>query len=69
MTQDTLERLLQVLRKTRSLEELYLETLALKADFAHKLSQAVLANPDPPLHTIDLSHNLIDDKGEPLQEI
>lgn len=63
MTHETLERLLQVMRKSRSIEEIYLENLGLRADFAHKLSQAILANADSPLHTIDLCHNLIEDKG------
>lgn len=63
MTHETLERLLQVMRRSRSIEELHLENLGLRADFAHKLSLAILANPDSPLHTLDLSHNLIEDKG------
>ncbi|KAI5694940.1 hypothetical protein M8J75_007961 [Diaphorina citri] len=32
-------------------------------DFAHKLSLALIANPHSVLHTIDLSYNLIEDKG------
>lgn len=32
-------------------------------DFAHKLSLALIANGNTLLHTIDLSNNLIEDKG------
>lgn len=32
-------------------------------EFAYKLSLALIANPHTPLHTLDLSNNLIEDKG------
>jgi Leucine-rich repeat (LRR) protein len=33
-------------------------------DFAHKLSLALIANNSTPLHTLDLSNNMIEDKGK-----
>lgn len=33
-------------------------------DFAHKLSLALIANGNTLLHTLDLSNNLIEDKGK-----
>lgn len=35
-------------------------------DFAHKLSLSLIANTNTLLHTIDLSNNLIEDKGNKL---
>lgn len=32
-------------------------------DFSHKLSLSLIANPNLALHTLDLSNNLIEDKG------
>jgi leucine-rich repeat-containing protein 16 len=46
------------------LEELHLEGLGLKSDFIHKLAVSVISNNNPALKTIDLNHNLIEDKGE-----
>lgn len=34
-----------------------------RADFVHKLAVSVITNNSPALRTIDLSHNLIEDKG------
>jgi len=33
-------------------------------DFAHKLSLALIANNNNRLHTLDLSNNMIEDKGK-----
>lgn len=63
LTHEALDRILHVCRRTLSLEELYLDNLGLKWDFAHKLSLALMANQNSPLHTLDLSNNLIEDKG------
>ncbi|XP_049862710.1 F-actin-uncapping protein LRRC16A isoform X2 [Schistocerca gregaria] len=63
LTHEALDRLLHILKKTLSLEELYLDNLGVKWDFAHKLSLALIANSNSPLHTLDLSNNLIEDKG------
>lgn len=35
-----------------------------RADFLHKLAVSVITNNNPALQTIDLSHNLIEDKGK-----
>nr|CAD7434185.1 unnamed protein product [Timema monikensis] len=63
LTHESLERILHVMKKSLSIEELYLDNLAVKWEFAHKLSLALIANNNTPLHTLDLSHNLIEDKG------
>lgn len=63
LSSETLERVLHVLRRSMWLEELHLEGLGLKADFLHKLAVAVISNNNPVIKIIDLSHNLIEDKG------
>ncbi|XP_022235977.1 F-actin-uncapping protein LRRC16A-like isoform X2 [Limulus polyphemus] len=63
LTSEALEQILQVMKKTVSIEELYLDNTGIKWDFAHKLSMALISNPHTPLHTLDLSNNLIEDKG------
>lgn len=60
---EAIDRVLHVMRKSLSLEELYLDNLGLKADFAHRLSMALVSNEATPLHTLDLSNNMIEDKG------
>jgi hypothetical protein len=64
LSNDTLERILHVMKRSMWLEELHLEGLGLKADFIHKLAVSVISNNNPALKTIDLNHNLIEDKGE-----
>lgn len=64
LSNDTLDRILHVLKRSMWLEELHLEGLGLKADFIHKLAVSVIANNSPALKTIDLNHNLIEDKGK-----
>lgn len=34
-----------------------------RSDFLHKLAVSVITNNNPAIRTIDLSHNLIEDKG------
>ncbi|GLH15724.1 Leucine-rich repeat-containing protein 16A [Gryllus bimaculatus] len=63
LTHEALDRILHVCRRTVSLEELYLDNLGIKWDFVHKLSIALMANQNTPLHTLDLSNNIIEDKG------
>ncbi|XP_034938905.1 F-actin-uncapping protein LRRC16A isoform X2 [Chelonus insularis] len=63
LSHECLERLLHVVRRSLSLQEIYLDNLGLKCDFAHKLSLALIANTNTVLHTIDLSNNMIEDKG------
>ncbi|XP_054714377.1 F-actin-uncapping protein LRRC16A-like isoform X2 [Uloborus diversus] len=63
LVSEALDVVLLVLRKSVALEELYLDNTGLKWEFACKLSLALMANPHTPLHTLDLSNNLIEDKG------
>lgn len=64
LSNDTLERILHVMKRSMWLEELQLEGLGLKSDFIHKLAVSVISNNNPALKTIDLNHNLIEDKGK-----
>uniref|UniRef100_A0A1A9Z7G3 CARMIL C-terminal domain-containing protein n=1 Tax=Glossina pallidipes TaxID=7398 RepID=A0A1A9Z7G3_GLOPL len=63
LSNETLERVLHVLKRSMWLEELHLEALGLRSDFLHKLAVSVITNNNPAIRTIDLSHNLIEDKG------
>ncbi|XP_064544145.1 F-actin-uncapping protein LRRC16A isoform X4 [Drosophila montana] len=63
LSHETLERILHVLKRSMWLEELHLESLGLRWDFLNKLSISVITNSSPAIRTIDLSHNLIEDKG------
>ncbi|KAL1379761.1 hypothetical protein pipiens_014664 [Culex pipiens pipiens] len=42
---------------------MHLEALGLRSDFIHKFSFSVISNINPALRSIDLSHNLVEDKG------
>lgn len=64
LSHEAAERILHIMKKSLSIEELHLDNLGLKADFAHKLSLSLIANQATPIHTIDLSHNMIEDKGK-----
>ncbi|XP_012340921.1 F-actin-uncapping protein LRRC16A isoform X5 [Apis florea] len=63
LSHESLERLLHVMRRSLSIQELYLDNLGIKWDFAHKLSLALISNANTILQTIDLSYNTIEDKG------
>ncbi|XP_043675254.1 F-actin-uncapping protein LRRC16A isoform X2 [Vespula pensylvanica] len=63
LSHEPLERLLHVMRRSLSIQELYLDNLGVKWDFAHKLSLALISNANTMLQTIDLSYNMIEDKG------
>ncbi|XP_046397648.1 F-actin-uncapping protein LRRC16A isoform X2 [Ischnura elegans] len=63
LSHEALERILHVMKKSLSIEELHLDNLGVRWDFAHKLSLSLIANTNTPLHTIDLSNNMIEDKG------
>ncbi|XP_015588505.1 F-actin-uncapping protein LRRC16A isoform X2 [Cephus cinctus] len=63
LSHEPLERLLHVMRRSLSIQEIYLDNLGIKWDFAHKLSLALISNANTILHTIDLSSNTIEDKG------
>lgn len=64
LSNESLDRILHVLRRSMWLEELHLEALGLRSDFLHKLAVSVITNNNPALRIIDLSHNVIEDKGE-----
>lgn len=64
LSHDNIDKIVHVIKKSLSLEEMYLDSLGLKADFVNKLTNAVKFNAIIPLHTIDLSNNPIEDKGE-----
>ena len=63
LSQDAVHRLLQMLTKSISMEELYLDNITAKPEFAYKLSLSLLSNSALPLQKLDLSHNPIEDKG------
>ncbi|XP_044005016.1 F-actin-uncapping protein LRRC16A isoform X2 [Aphidius gifuensis] len=63
LNNECLDRLLHIIKRSLSLEELYFDNIGIKSDFAHKLSLAAISNPNSVLNTIDLSYNLIEDKG------
>ncbi|XP_055602559.1 F-actin-uncapping protein LRRC16A isoform X2 [Uranotaenia lowii] len=63
LSTETIERILHILKRSMWLEELHLESLGLRPDFIHKLAISVISNSNPALRSIDLSHNLLEDKG------
>ncbi|XP_058810147.1 F-actin-uncapping protein LRRC16A-like isoform X3 [Phymastichus coffea] len=63
LSHEPLERLLHILKRSLSIQEIYLDNIGAKWDFAHKLSLALITNTNAVLHTIDLSSNTIEDKG------
>lgn len=42
-----------------------IQLIHFRSDFLHKLAVSVITNNSPAIRTIDLSHNLIEDKGTP----
>lgn len=63
LSHEAIERILHILSKSLSIEELYLDNIGAKAEFANKLSLALLSNSNIPLQKLDLSHNPLEDKG------
>ena len=63
LTADICDRILGVVAKSISLQELHLSTVGARWDFAVKLGQAMAANPLCNLQVIDLSCNFLEDKG------
>ncbi|GAB6032597.1 hypothetical protein CHUAL_011487 [Chamberlinius hualienensis] len=63
LTSEVGEQILNVMKKNSSLEEIYLDNIGMRWEFAHKLSLALIANHRIPINTMDLSNNLIEDKG------
>ncbi|XP_049607675.1 F-actin-uncapping protein LRRC16A isoform X2 [Syngnathus scovelli] len=63
LSADVCEQILHVISQSSCLEELVLDNVGLRSDFAHKLSLALAHNPASTLHTLNLSNNSLDDKG------
>lgn len=63
LTSEAAEQIHRVLRKSLSIEELRLDNMGLRWDYVQKLSQALASNANSAIHTLDLSNNLIEDKG------
>ncbi len=60
---DVAEQIINLLKRSTVLEELYLDNTGIKADIVNKLFLVLLTNSQTALHNIDLSNNLIEDKG------
>ncbi|XP_077404033.1 F-actin-uncapping protein LRRC16A-like [Vanacampus margaritifer] len=63
LSADVCEQILRVVSRSTCLEELVLDNVGLRSDFAHKLSLALSHNPASSLHTLNLSNNSLEDKG------
>nr|XP_040040738.1 capping protein, Arp2/3 and myosin-I linker protein 3-like [Gasterosteus aculeatus aculeatus] len=57
------EQVLHTVSKSSSLEELTLENAGLKSDFPQKMSAALSENPASVIHSLNLSHNSLDNQG------
>ncbi|XP_055357873.1 F-actin-uncapping protein LRRC16A-like isoform X2 [Paramacrobiotus metropolitanus] len=57
------EQIIRVMKKSTSLEELYMDNIGMKGEFVHKLSMALIANSCTAVHSLNLANNLIEDKG------
>ncbi|XP_040574812.1 F-actin-uncapping protein LRRC16A isoform X1 [Lepeophtheirus salmonis] len=60
---DIAERILSVVGKSSSLQELYISGIGARYDFAQKLSGAITTNPRSAFMSFDLSCNFLEDKG------
>ncbi|XP_054856237.1 capping protein, Arp2/3 and myosin-I linker protein 2-like [Eublepharis macularius] len=60
---DILDQILYVLSKSVTLEELVLENCGLKLEFAQRMAQVLSNHPDSALNMINLSGNLLEDRG------
>uniref|UniRef100_A0A3B3DCP0 CARMIL pleckstrin homology domain-containing protein n=1 Tax=Oryzias melastigma TaxID=30732 RepID=A0A3B3DCP0_ORYME len=57
------EQVLHTVSKSSCLEELTLENAGLKSDFPQKMSAALSENPSAVIHSLNLSHNSLDNQG------
>ncbi|XP_054165054.1 F-actin-uncapping protein LRRC16A-like isoform X2 [Oppia nitens] len=60
---DVSEQIFNLVKRSTVLEEIYLDNTGLKADSVNKLFMAILTNSQTVIHYIDLSNNVIEDKG------
>ncbi|XP_061752665.1 F-actin-uncapping protein LRRC16A-like isoform X2 [Nerophis ophidion] len=63
LSPDVCEQILRVVSRSSRIEELLLDNVGLRSDFAQKLSLALSHNPASSLHTLHLSNNTLEDKG------
>ncbi|XP_072051803.1 F-actin-uncapping protein LRRC16A-like [Amphiura filiformis] len=63
LSSDTSKEIKKVMTKSSSIEYLVLDNVGIRWDFAKELSTALLANTNTALRHIDLSNNLLDDRG------
>jgi leucine-rich repeat-containing protein 16A len=57
------EQVIKLLKKSSKLEEIYLDNTGIRSDFVNKLMLALISNTCSLINTIDLSHNIVEDKG------
>ncbi len=60
---DICERILQVVAKSPSLQELHVSSIGARWEFAARLAQAMSHNPEASLTSFDISCNFLEDKG------
>uniref|UniRef100_A0A3Q3WG84 Uncharacterized protein n=1 Tax=Mola mola TaxID=94237 RepID=A0A3Q3WG84_MOLML len=63
LSADVCEQILRVVSRSSRLEELVLDNVGLKTDFAQKLAAALAHNPNSGLATINLANNPLEDRG------
>jgi Ran GTPase-activating protein (RanGAP) involved in mRNA processing and transport len=63
LSSDLCDRILQVVAKSVSLQELHVASIGARWEFAAKLAQAITANPCCALASFDVSCNFVEDKG------
>ncbi len=63
LSADICDRILQVVAKSSSLQELHVPGIGARWEFAARLSQAIAHNPASVLASFDLSCNFVEDKG------
>ncbi|CAL8277875.1 unnamed protein product [Lota lota] len=60
---EVVDQVLHTVSKSNSLEELTLENAGLKSDFPQKMASALSENPSSVIHSLNLSHNTLDNQG------
>ncbi|XP_024908137.1 capping protein, Arp2/3 and myosin-I linker protein 3 isoform X4 [Cynoglossus semilaevis] len=60
---EVVDQVLHTVSKSNSLEELTLENAGLKSDFPQKMASALSEPPPPPIHSLNLAHNTLDNQG------
>ncbi|KAJ3594837.1 hypothetical protein NHX12_004142 [Muraenolepis orangiensis] len=60
---EVVDQVLHTVSKSNSLEELTLENAGLKSDFPQKMASALSENPSSVVHSLNLSHNTLDNQG------